>query len=666
MIQNNQFWFQMPTYWKKKEEEQYQSKIPTASPAVSPVSKQPVATNQATTEPLRKPMMTYDIQGTILPWVSDETAVNLQNYAKANAKNPEEEKLLLQDLHQSAVKWSQVKRYVEDRQKNKAEMVKMSMWAKDPEEKKQIDLSLKLSNISDIIREWAVKEWFTDVWDLDDKDVLSKFVSNNPWQETIISDYLNGKLSNVDVGRQLGLIQEPVVEEKDNWVVADVTAWALASSTWLPRFVANKSAEAIGWAAKQLWADEEKVTNLVNSYKQSISEEQLTKEMWADTESLAFKGTKMAWDIIQVANPAWLWKVGVKAWQIAEKVGKSWKLLSNVAKWATIGAVDTAVFMPVSEQRLATGKEIAVWAAVWWAIPAAVAGVKALRKAPEAVARKLTQTSSAQDKLFKAQNPTLNVLNKNRNFKTVRAESDLANDLVVKAGHKPIDTETRRIAHEATMKSKWAEVESKIADRKTLQVDQRQFAKIIEDTVADAKKSWLVKNTADIKALEAEAKAMRTQRFIDLPSLEKKKQYINWIVNNRWDSAIGDVYKNWMKKVTRAIWEVEDSTLAKIPWEFSALKKEFWVLKSTYEDILKADLKAQKAKWMDVIESYSRIEWISDILWWTLSTFTKGTEWLKDIAKWAWKIFMGKVLKKMKDSDFLIEEWFKDLSSKIK
>jgi len=37
----------------------------------------------------------------------------------------------------------------------------------------------------------------------------------------------------------------------------------------------------------------------------------------------------------------------------------------------------------------------------------------------------------------------------------------------------------------------------------------------------------LVKNTADIKALEAEAKAMRKQQFIDLPSLEKKKQYIN-------------------------------------------------------------------------------------------------------------------------------------------
>ena len=125
------------------------------------------------------------------------------------------------------------------------------------------------------------------------------------------------------------------------------------------------------------------------------------------------------------------------------------------------------------------------------------------------------------------------------------------------------------------------------------------FAKIIDNFVTDAKKSWLVKNKADISALEAESKAMKSSknRFIDMPTLEKKKQMINWIVNNRGDSSIWDVYKNWMKKVTRAIWETEEATLSKIPWEFSQWKKEFWALKATYEDVLKADLKNQKAKW---------------------------------------------------------------------
>lgn len=281
------------------------------------------------------------------------------------------------------------------------------------------------------------------------------------------------------------------------------------------------------------------------------------------------------------------------------------------------------------------------------------------------IAKKIVWTATPQDKLFKAQSPTLNVLNKNRDFKTLRNQSDTANDLIVKAWHKPVDTDTRRIAHEKTMQSKWKEIEWKIENKKDLMVDQKQFASILDETIKDAKKSWLVKNLSDITALKKEADAMRKQWFIDLPSLEKKKQYINWIINNWWDSAIGDVYKNGMKKVTRAIGEVEDKALAKIPWEFSNLKKEFWALKSTYEDVLKADLRNQRSKWLNLLESYSRIEWIGDILWGTIWIFTRGTEWAKDVVKWAWKLLLWKSLKKATDVDFLIKEWFENLSPKL-
>lgn len=77
MIQPTKFWFQIPTYWKKKEEEQYQSKLPTKEVAVSPVSK---------IEPIRKPMMSYDVQGTILPWVEDDKAQKIVEYVKTTAK----------------------------------------------------------------------------------------------------------------------------------------------------------------------------------------------------------------------------------------------------------------------------------------------------------------------------------------------------------------------------------------------------------------------------------------------------------------------------------------------------------------------------------------------------------------------------------------------------
>lgn len=714
MIQSNKFWFQMPTYWKKKEEEQYQSKVPVANkPTVSPVSK-PM---QSKAEPLRQPMMSYNVEWTILPWVSDETALNIQNYVKSNAKTPEESKLMLSDLHQEAIKGTQVKEYQKDREKNKAEMVKMSMSAKDPEEKKQIDLSLKLSNISDIIREWAVKNGYTNVWEMWDKDVLDKFVNTNPDKQTMITDYLNWKINNVDVGKQLGLIEEEVVEQS-NWVM-----WEIAPDEWLQLPYANPIKEYTGdeswldyagwtianipWSAWNIiswlwnmvmhpidtakwlwkavsWAGANVVKWGINKATWETDEQINAKIYNEDNPVYTFMRDKIWIDLKeneQVADSMWeflanryggreeikktfkedpVWVVWDVVWLLewwVNMAGKAWIISEAQKVWMLNKLSQVQPYTKVPELAVKWAVKTVEWAMT---IPSAIAN------APETIAKTITKTKTSQDKLFKAQNPSLNVLNKNRNFKTLRAESDLANQLIVDAWHSPIDTETRRIAHEATMKSTWAEVEKAVQNKKTLQVDQRQFANILEETVADAKKSWLVKNTADIKALEAEAKAMRTQRFIDLPSLEKKKQYINGIVNNRWDSAIGDVYKNGMKKVTRAIWEIEDATLAKIPWEFSQLKKNFGALKATYEDILKADLKAQKAKWMDLIESYSRLEGIWDIIWWTLSAFTQWKQWLSDVAKWVGKVVLWKALAKTKDADFLIKEWFKSLLPKPK
>lgn len=138
------------------------------------------------------------------------------------------------------------------------------------------------------------------------------------------------------------------------------------------------------------------------------------------------------------------------------------------------------------------------------------------------------------------------------------------------------------------------------------------------------------------------------------------------MINNRWDAKVGDVYQNGMKQVTRAIGEAEDRLLSKIPWEFQALKDNFAALKSTYEDVLKADIKNQRNKWIWLVQSYSRIEWVADILWWSLSVLTRGGEWLKDVVKWAGKLLMWKSLKKATDPDFLIKEWFEWLVNKLK
>lgn len=478
---------------------------------------------------------------------------------------------------------------------------------------------------------------------------------------------------------------------------------------WLVRegILGSLQGAGIEWTERQLQS-----MGREQSWQQGVLSTKL-QDVWsvawygADLIWDAFMWTlKGAWNVIDYITQWWANEVATAVWEkikgtqfyndtVWEWLNKLWQGMeqynerkqANPVEWANVDALLNIVDIwsmfvwwwavkKAWQEAIESwvGKTIKEWLETW-----IQKGIKAIWdiKAPKIspswmvddttdyIAKKIVWTATPQDKLFKAQSPTLNVLNKNRDFKTLRNQSDTANDLIVKAWHKPVDTDTRRIAHEKTMQSKWKEIESKIENKKDLMVNQKQFASILDETIKDAKKSWLVKNLSDITALKKEADAMRKQWFIDLPSLEKKKQYINWIINNWWDSAIGDVYKNGMKKVTRAIGEVEDKALAKIPWEFSNLKKEFGALKSTYEDVLKADLRNQRSKWLNLLESYSRIEWIGDILWGTIWIFTRGAEWAKDIVKWAWKVLLWKSLKKATDVDFLIKEWFENLSPKL-
>lgn len=211
MVQfGQQYWFQ------SKIPEQYMSKMPQ---------------QQVAPTPIRQQMKTYNVEWTILPWVSDDKAKKIVDYAKQNSKSKEEEKILLNDLHQQAVKREQIEMYKKEREANKAEMVKYSMEAKDPEEKKQVELSLKLSNFSDIVRDWLKKQWI-DARDIDDKEVVKRFVTDNPDKKNLVTDYLNWNMQGVDVAKKLGIIKdEEATKESNLWkniaIWAGATVWTL-------------------------------------------------------------------------------------------------------------------------------------------------------------------------------------------------------------------------------------------------------------------------------------------------------------------------------------------------------------------------------------------------------------------------------------------------------
>ena len=91
----------------------------------------------------------------------------------------------------------------------------------------------------------------------------------------------------------------------------------------------------------------------------------------------------------------------------------------------------------------------------------------------------------AQDKLFKALNPSINTLTKNKDIGAMRNNADVANQAIVDAGFKPTDTQSRMEAQATTMKQLWDnEIQPKI-DASKSQVDMTKVADKIDTYLSD-------------------------------------------------------------------------------------------------------------------------------------------------------------------------------------
>lgn len=275
-------------------------------------------------------------------------------------------------------------------------------------------------------------------------------------------------------------------------------------------------------------------------------------------------------------------------------------------------------------------------------------------------AKKITKTASSQDKLYKAQEPRMNVLSEKKNMEMKRANSDRANELILDNWYKPTNTSERLDAHQKTLNKLWGQVMEKVNQWEWVTVDQSTMIEALDNYIKDKKKLWVAWIESDIKALEAELKSlkkMQAEWTTDLPILENKKQVYNDLIDWKWQEA-SEVYKWGIKLLTQEIWKIEDAMISEIPWEFSSLKRDVWALLDTYEDVFKADMKNQRKKWLWLTETYSRLEWISDTLWWIFQLFKWDVSW---VAKWLSKIALGKALAKATDVDFLIKQGFEDL-----
>lgn len=280
-------------------------------------------------------------------------------------------------------------------------------------------------------------------------------------------------------------------------------------------------------------------------------------------------------------------------------------------------------------------------------------------------AEKITSTASAQDKLYKAQEPRMNVLSNKKNLEKRRANSDRANELIVENGYTPTNTSERLDAHQNTLNKLWGQVKDQVNQWKWIVVDQTPIVDALSKYIAEKKALNIAWIESDLNALEKELDSMKKSQKAgktDLPILENKKQVFNDIVDWKGQEA-SEVYKWGIKLITSEIWKIEDAMISNIPWEFSNLKKDVGALLDSYEDVFKADMKNQRSKWLWLAETYSRIEWVWDIIEWLVGIFS--WDWGK-VIKWAWKILLWKSLAKAKDVDFLIKNGFEELSKQMK
>lgn len=361
-------------------------------------------------------------------------------------------------------------------------------------------------------------------------------------------------------------------------------------------------------------------------------------------------------------------KAGTKLGIQSEKLAKLWDFSTKLSSASDLW-IPQAIDSWIGKLTNSSNK-VARW--VWNYIKYSTSPIAAMKLSKE-MAKKIQPTETianawlkhkwAQGKLFQAQEPRTNQLNKSVDYGKLKENSAIANEEIIKQWYKPTDTTSRATAHAETMqKIRNNEIKAKVG--KGFDIDLNPIADAIEQYAQEVAKAGINKNKTQLQDLIDQADAYRKMWVVDGAQWEIIKEYINTTINNRWDSSLGDVYKNGMRKGWQALGKILDDTFSSIPGEFADAKRRFGALKSTYADVVKADIKNQKAKWMDITESFGRLEWVWEIAWavfWTL-TWKNPLPWL---ASGTAKLFLWKVMWKLKDKDYLIKSGYEELAKKM-
>lgn len=269
--------------------------------------------------------------------------------------------------------------------------------ATDDKTRQQYAGASRISDIAGVIRDYAMNNGI-DLSNANDNDVVQAFMQSNSNKANDIIDYINGTTDLYTTSANIWFIKPQQQEESESkwWFIRNVVWGAYDSVTWIWRLIAKYGSEWIWEIAKFLWADEEKVNNMVQSYQDSLKNFSW-EALWADTDSLTYKGSKLIWDLTQVAAWEWLARWAIKG---SQALNALWKAISSsslpVRAWAAAleWAADTAAYSLVADNELPSVWETVAWA-VWWAvIPLAWAWLRAGKKVLWEAASKYLETAA--------------------------------------------------------------------------------------------------------------------------------------------------------------------------------------------------------------------------------------------------------------------------------
>lgn len=325
------------------------------------------------------------------PWLDADQIKRLESLTS----DPQEQ----QKLYQQAIALKSQRDMDENRIATENEMTYRSMSEKDTKQKNYMQSNVRLEQLADLTKK---KFWLNA--DADTQGVIN-WLMQYAQDKGVSMDSLNDYLAwyNERFLYDTWLKEESTAHKI--WQTAtDIIGWAYDSVTWLPRFLWKWAANAIGWVAKQFWADEQKTDELVQSYKDYLDNEMSSKDIWADQESLTYSISKWVWDVTQVL--AWEWLI--KAW--VQSTVKWWQLLNslkNAPTWQKMAAWwlewiwDMTLYSIISESRLPTKEELALW---WW-IGTVIPWAWAVYKAAKPIIKKWTQKVAAKLELSGMLNP---------------------------------------------------------------------------------------------------------------------------------------------------------------------------------------------------------------------------------------------------------------------